>query len=618
MWKKTFLTAASAAVITCGAFGVAHAGELKLKLRDVNIQGDEPSDTQHTDTDAAETDINGNFSPNGNVAPRDARSVDKPFDDSTHVYIAEERMGGVSNPIGGFYEIDVFEVTGAATFTQVTRFDISVGGSADPWFKEDVNCANAIRSGSDQVFSLSANNVGANGGITAGTNSASCNVTIQQGGNGLSPDRTIGWVLPIEIKNCVDGAELIVAMTVRREDPVTDEVTVDDIEHPIAVCKDSVKADFAGSDLKIDYFTDFRSFLVGEEHEPALYATVGRVFLDLHHTLVDLKEEDKNSHTNVFDVSDVASWDIVFGFDDLQGIKDMCIEGEFTDVCADQLDYVLDEVRFFLTNQEIRDLFGLETANGFDKGGKDEGFAADITLHAFGPNSSNPNNGPIDHQLVVVSSSEINLTPTACIPAHCVKFFSPEIEGEGRLIADLQKTGISFGPNDWVADRNSMVQSVFRVTGIPKENVADLKGTITVENASDGKEFDAVYKVDYPDELVVNHELLLTPPLVTQLLADAGMPDAADWGRADLTFTFFVGREGIKMDMDRLIFTNGVFTSFGDNANDATSLKARSCDDGRFGPHVANKVDPRFTGLLTFVCGLGEISRREVFLGNDE
>ncbi|NJM34750.1 MAG: hypothetical protein HC850_08605 [Rhodomicrobium sp.] len=122
--------------------------------------------------------------------------------------------------------------------------------------------------------------------------------------------------------------------------------------------------------------------------------------------------------------------------------------------------------------------------------------------------------------------------------------------------------------------------------------------------------FDGTYKVDFVDSQVVNGEYLLTSQRINDLLAGRGMPDAADWGRADLTFTFFVpGDLGIKMDMDRLMNTNGVLSSYGDNANDGFSLKARSCDDGRFGPHVANKLDPRFTATLTYICGLGEIDR---------
>ena len=100
------------------------------------------------------------------------------------------------------------------------------------------------------------------------------------------------------------------------------------------------------------------------------------------------------------------------------------------------------------------------------------------------------------------------------------------------------------------------------------------------------------------------------------MLVDAGMPNNAEFGRADMTFTFYVGgKDGLKMDMDRLLASNGTWADYGDNGNDGFSLKARSCDDGRFGPHVANKLDPDFKNFLTGVCSIGELERdRRIFL----
>ncbi|NJM34749.1 MAG: hypothetical protein HC850_08600 [Rhodomicrobium sp.] len=456
MLKKSLLMAASAAIVTCGAIGAANAGELKLTLRDVNVNlSENPDNTKHTDTDwgaggqGSSVDINGFAGPNGSVAPREGRSIDKGFIPVfkpdvgpngftfEHVVLADERMGGLTNPVGGFYEIDVFEVTGAATFSEVTRFDIEIGGSALPMFKEDVNCANAIRAGSDNIHSLSANTASGGQSIHVGEMTANCNVTVSQGGPSTLPDRAIGWVLPIETKAC---GELVVSMTVTRQDPVLGGQIVDTFSHIIQECKDSLEAKFAGEQVKIDYFTDFQSFLLGEFHEPSLWARIGELTLDIHHWLVDLKEENKSSHTNVFDVSDIARWRLTLQFGNLRGIKSVAIDGRQADV----LDRVANEARFTLTNAELRSLFCLETADGFDKGQTDWGCVQSVKIHAFGPHDGNINNGPIDHQLVLVEVSELDLTPDTCSGAHCVKFFTPEEEGEGFMLAEPPQDGHQF------------------------------------------------------------------------------------------------------------------------------------------------------------------------------
>ncbi len=600
MLRKTILITGSAVMALCGAMTAAHAGELKLKLRDVNVnRSHDDSKTEHIDTNLG-NDLNGTTGINTG-----GPSVDKPFDGLTHVKIAEERMGGQSNPIGGWYEIDIFEVEGLPTFTPVTGFEFELGGDVDAWFKEKVNCAAALRAGSDNVLSGPANGTGFN----PGENTAICSVTTTQGPS-VVDDSAIGWRLPIEIKNCVDGAELLLKVTVYRQnafptllpDPAPETIT-----HPIAQCKDSIKTDFGGKDVKIDYYTDFTSFLVGENHRPDRWANVGMIVIDLHHNLVDLKspKSAKHLHHSVFDVSDIETWDLTFQFDNLRGIQNVCLHSR----CADVMDYDLDQARFSLTNSQIRSMFDISAANGHDKGGKTIGTPVWINIHAFPENSTDTNAGPIDHQVISIVENAINLTPTECTAPHCVKFFSPEREDGGDL-AELKKTGINFGPFDWVAQPSALVKSYFRVTGIPKETVPDVKGLIIVENASNGKQFDGSYKVDFPDHLINNHELMLTPQMIGQILADGGMP-SSNWGRADLSFTFFVGKEGLKMDMDRLLFTDGTFAPYGDNANDANSLKSRSCDDGRFGPHVANKLDPRFVEhRLVRRCFSGDIRDR--------
>ncbi len=624
MLKKTLLTTASVVVATCGAMSVANAGQLKLRLIDVNVNTtDDPTTTQHIDKDLS-ADDNGSSGPNGPGYPINSRSIDKGFVDEvkpegvfSHVVIADERMGGVDNPIGGWYEIDVFEVTGGSSFGETARFDITLEGDADAWFKKDVNCNNAIRAGSDDIHSVSATTAVGGQSVKAGENEANCFVNLADGEGASIPDTAVGWLLPIETKECGD---LVVKIVVTRDQGNAGSL-VTETSHRIQTCEDSLKSEWGYFPVKIDYFADFRSFLIDpnyydgiEEHEASLWAHTGAVRFDIHNFLVDLKEDNKYSHTNVFDVNDIDSYKLVVQFADLTGIKYVQLVNKNNRVEGATLDYVANTATWYLDQSDVKNQFCLDYADGTNKGDKDKGCLNWFKIHAFGPHYQSIYNGPIDHQIAVVTESAFYLYPDECSGDHCVKFFSPEEEGIGEQVAQLNKTGINFGPFDWIADAGSLVNNVFRVTGIPKEDIEDLKGVINIQNAAN-KEFNGDWKVDYPDNfLTEGHDLILNSARIRDMLEDAGAPVPANWGRADMTFTFFVGgRVGKKMDMDRLLKTNGVYADYGDNANDGNSLKARSCDDGRFGPHVANKVDPDFTYFLTGLCSIGELSRYGIY-----
>ena len=45
-----------------------------------------------------------------------------------------------------------------------------------------------------------------------------------------------------------------------------------------------------------------------------------------------------------------------------------------------------------------------------------------------------------------------------------------------------------------------------------------------------------------------------------------------------------------------------MFADYGDNGNDSNSIKARSCDSGRFGPHVANNLSGAQADILLALC----------------
>ena len=626
MLKKTLLTTASVVVATCGAISLgstAAAGDLKLRLHDVNVKCELDTDyTLHSDKDC-NPDVNNSDGPQGQITPVGARSIDKGFayfpdkPDFTHAVLADERMGGADNPVGGLYEIDIYEISEGSTFvSDFTRFDIFLEGSALPMFKEDLNCVNALRAGSDSIHSLAAATAAGGQKILTGETEANCLVNTQEGQAGLSPDTAVGFALPIETKACGDLTVRVIA-----SDP-DGFVATRETAHTIQTCEDSIESKFAYYPVKIDYAADFRSFLVDpnvydgrEEHVSTLWAHVGWLKFNINHFLVDLKESNKNLHTNVFDVSDIAGYDLVVAFENLRGIEEVEI-CNYAYCSSGTLDRDTNTVSWSLNNTDVRNQFCLETANGFNKGETDYGCLNWVKIHAWGDKSHNyPEDGPIDHQIAVIAKSEFHLTPDNCTGAHCVKFFTPEEEGVGEQIAQLDKTGIVFGPFDWSTDAGRSVVSWYRVTGIPKD-IVDLKGAIELTNVSQGEEYKGLWKVDFPDANITNHDMIISPTMIEEMLIDAGMPNGANFGRADMTFTFYVGgKDGFKMDMDRLLRSNGTWTNYGDNGNDAFSLKARSCDDGRFGPHVANKLDPDFKNFLTGVCSIGELERdRRIFL----
>ncbi len=623
MFKKKLMTTASAVVVACGAMtiaaGSAQAGQLKVKMADVNIQcNDYEVHTQHFDTDCYGVDVNGNVGPN--QGPTEHRSIDKGFIDIikpegtfSHIAIADEREINEVTPASGLFEVDLFEIEDGATFTPTIKVEINLSGDSDPWFKEDQNCIDVLRAGTDNVFSQSAFKddlaVEPDGGIQADKNRAVCYIRTTESG-ATAPDSAIGFALPIKMKHCGDMfIELTVTRFIEGVGPIGTETT----SHQFVECRDSLHSDSGYYPTKIDYFHNFRTFLVDpnphdniEVHEPSLWATTGALHFDIWHYLTDLKYEfgdNKTAEENVFDVSDIDSYELVVQFDDLTGIEGFALGGMYA-----SLNRVNNTASWYLTEEQFASKFCLGDSERI-KGSGDYGCTQPFTIHAYGKDYYGDYWGPIDHQELVITKSkfyfddyETNNQP------HPVPFLAYETEQEGALVGHLVKTGIIFGAFDWVADATKPVRSWFRLTGIPDTYADQLKGHITIENASAGHEYEGDYKVDFTP-YVENWEMLVSINDLSEMLVSGGLPDA-EFGRADVTFTIYVpGREGIKMDMDRLLYTNGVFADYGDNANDGASLKARSCDDGRFGPHVANKLDPYFKYLLVGICNLGELDR---------
>lgn len=165
MFKTKLMTTASAVVVATGALSLgtmsAQAGQLKIEMADVNIQCQEV-DTLHKDVNCEEVDINGFANPNTS-GPTGKRSIDKGWisivketGTFNHVAVADEREINENTPASGLYEVNLFEIEDGSTFTPTIRVEIQLSGSGDPWFKEDANCIDVLRAGSDNVFSRAA------------------------------------------------------------------------------------------------------------------------------------------------------------------------------------------------------------------------------------------------------------------------------------------------------------------------------------------------------------------------------------------------------------------------------------------------------------------------------
>jgi|GEM_PF-4012234 len=630
MLKTKLMTTASAVVVATGALSLgtmsAQAGQLKVEMADVNIQCQE-IDTLHKDVNCSEVDINGFANPN-TAGPTGKRSIDKGWihvvketGTFSHVAVADEREINENTPASGLYEVNLFEIESGSTFTPTIRVEIQLSGDADPWFKEDANCIDVLRAGSDNVFSRAAFKPSAeqdaDGAIQADKNRAVCFISTTQTGSAAA-DSAIGFALPIKTKACGD---MVIDMTVTRFVEGVGETGTETTGHLFQECKDSIDSYSGYYPTKVDYLSDFRSFLVDpnphddvEVHKASLWANTGFLQFDIHHNLTDLKWEGKGDEENVFDVSDIDTYYLEVQFDDLTGIKDFKLGGPGG--MPGYLDRDNNVVYWELDEHQFAEKFCLgDTDNA--KGTTDEGCGQEFHLVAYGPKDGSIYNGPIDHQELIISQSRIYFDDYETDGLHPAPFLAYEDEQVGAVVGHILKTGINFGPFDWSTSVGSMVNSIYRLTGVPEELKGNLKGSVTLENVSNGPEYKGVWKVDYPD-VTGSHDLIITSGRLQQMLIDAGMPNDAQFGRADITFTLYVGGgAGFKLDMDRLLASNGTWADYGDNGNDGNSLKARSCDDGRFGPHVANKLDPRFQHYLTKVCGAGELRRRLRVLNDD-
>lgn len=122
-------------------------------------------------------------------------------------------------------------------------------------------------------------------------------------------------------------------------------------------------------------------------------------------------------------------------------------------------------------------------------------------------------------------------------------------------VEPLTYDGQYFGPFDWVADANGLVNNIFRITGLPG---SDVGYQLIVENSSKGESFNGVFSGTLLGSNTTNGEARLNRTGLTSV--------AGEFGTADISMVFNTVAD---LDVDRLMASpmNAVVSSFGDGAN---------------------------------------------------
>jgi len=632
MKLKKFMMAGAASMLFAGA---ATAGEIKVEVTNVNstgFNGVQEDANIEMDTDE------GSQSPGalGAVTVEEAGFALSSFRDLS---------GDKSAP--AHFEIDIREVLVPANpfaadplvfaNDNSTFVEISLSGPGE--WKAVVSPNALIRDGSDNIESNSA--TGARTAV-GGTDLA---FTVDADGDG---ENALGVVLPINITSCSDEP-LVASVTITTanngNNPFTFPTTDVTLLEACDTTDNFISNVLTPVDLTLDFETDvpFSNFLVpsgdaGKGLERSLHATVGFIDLKVKNRLHSLKaksdaSDDADPENRYIDITDVESYDFTVAFKDTTGIANVGLSNDLlgtgTDSCnqADSFGTLDGNDFVFSVSQEtLIDCFGFEEVDPdelLQKG------TALINVYSSGIESIKTQDVDIINQQfdMIMNSGFEAIGPDDDLTAMITPVVVFEnIEDAFRIV----RTGINFGPFDWSTETGSFVNSFYRLSGFPAteerdehgevvfgtvEGLTEIGGAVLVDNSSRGVKGVCEFTLEGINaDAAAQHEFLFSTAVVADILRGefghcAGTAgDMAEFGRADLTFTFFIPEsEAGSLDMDRLLFTGGVFASYGDNSNDAFSLKARSCDTGRFGPHVANNLSGDAADVLTLICSLGAI-----------
>ncbi|MEL6371098.1 MAG: hypothetical protein AAFY84_12615 [Pseudomonadota bacterium] len=578
--------------------GGAIAGELKGVITDVNAGN------------VSEMDNN---SPNGPFAVLNTENPDEVTIDEGPVVISPQRVFGAdAKDMWAHVEIDIFDDIPTFSGDQPYLIEIVLDGAE---WKKELSPAELVRPGTDldpngdAIYSESAEGVNEDRTFV-GDNDIEFFLTAAE-----ISESSIGFNLPIAIPECADvTATFTVKTFVGNVESTRGPIVV-----PIASCapQDSIDA-IASTPFDIlvevgDRDTFFEKFIrpAGLEDKGAELVTtqeIGMVTMTIQNDLFDPKTKSNNVNNRrarLFDYTDIDEYFLTYEFESLQGIDEVTL-----DECGINATLVGTTASWVLDQSQVANCFPGIAANPTVGG---------VQVGTTGISVTSLMDGAILDQSVDLVEHRVTLDdPASSSDADRNMWVDGVDFGNEEDAWRIVRNGLNFGPFDWTTGPDKAVQSVFRFTGLQEGDPEYLRGYAIAENSQNGNT-DGICPIDFAS-YVANGEAVINPTKLAELFSNPecvepnGGPEGplnADVMRADVTFTFFCPIDVCqKTDADRLLFNSstGTLADYGDNGNDSNSVKARSCDPGRFGAHTHNSpLLADISDALVELCYNGEL-----------
>lgn len=625
-----FLCGACVAAVTIGA---ANAGQLVAAIEDVNF-GDPNEMDENLDGDPIAVLLGTGTNEN---------TVEAVANPLVGLQLTSELQYdlGIGKYVPIHFEVDVDDVDDFRTFSGDQPYVVEIQLDGPVEWKKTFSPAEIIRYGSDEQsgnpdgYSESAE--GFNGAqIQIGDDFARFLLTPNE-----FSEEAIGFILPVRVTGCAPTSvrfsfELLNSGSVRtvpEEGKPALPLTTCDPDKPAAT------GDVLAHDVEIDVGTMgnfFETILIprgiGDKgRDPARMRTFGMVTMNIHGSIFNPKEKWLDGNLDrIVDETDIDSYTLALDLEkNYSGYEIDLVDADgnfcetFDPVIGNpqRVQVTLNRAETLACFDFVEDIPGDATTG---EGRKSSGMAV-LKIRSTGE-------APIEEQNVTVAVNEIDWETTIGQNGvtENVMFDNPTVLTLGQQFRII-RAGLVFGPFDWTtaSDGNGArpVVSNFRFTRVSEVEDVYSTGIVLVENTPDGSDGRCTFDLkDMPANTALsNGEITVTGERLGSLVSVAEncvrqvaagekdgkplydyVPGALNANfRGDVTWILFCPIDKCdKTDVDRLLNnrSNGTFADYGDNGNDANSVKARSCDPGRFGPHTTNVLNSRQSNLALLLC----------------
>ena len=544
-----------------------------------------------------------------------------------HFVMSPNRIYNADKPMLAHVELLIYDTSGLPTLSGDApyQFDIDLDG---PVWKAAISAPELVRAGNDGIYSEAAE--GLNGNTTQiGNDDYTMFLTFDEGS-----EESFGVILPVKWEECVDESTVEVVLELsttdnRRQIFTTTDVDQSDTDIKIASCADepSFYSTVLTYDLTVDvgdsddFYEEFEE-LVDKGVNTVNMIEFGLVTLGINHDVFDPKQKDLDNGdatTNSLryaDVADIEYFVLAFEFEDGDGIEELQLIDNGSVCGVLEREPGTDIFSVELDNAGVIDCFGLD--DDAEAGESQDGEAILKIVSS--------EDAPIADQKVALSTHKIIMdndqanTDDDQMWQDEVVFTLPEGLDPDDMFR-IFRSGLAFGPFDWTTGASRAVASAFRLSGFPADNPVAQTGYLISENSIDGSQNGRCF-FDLSGELASGGETIIDGNDFDALVGDAtclrevivggevtyveeALTSVNNRYRGDVTWTINCGVDTCdKADVDRLLINNdnGTLADYGDNGNDGNSIKARSCDPGRFGPHVGNDLTVLQAQILTFLC----------------